>query len=157
MNAANGGNEPAKNRVPTSPDSEALHRNYWRRRQDALSTNKIPDDLEPHEIEFYERFILSGQRPELVPRDRSAMPKPSPDFIWRNNGDREMELKFVSSGKYSSIRDRVIEAVKNGKSSFIIDLGDRNLSPAVKSRLETLIPTPHNIKYLRYGYSQSNN
>jgi len=122
---------------PSLIASKAEHRAYWRRRQDALPTNKIPDDLEPHEIEFYEKFVNAGHEVELVPRDRGAKPRPTADFIWRNNGNREMEVKFVTSGKYSSIRDRIIDAVKKGKENFIIDLGDRTLPPAVQARLET--------------------
>ena len=93
----------------------ARHRAYWRRRQDALPTNRIPDDLESHEIQFFEQFIAAGNSIRLIPRDNDIPPKSTNDFIWENNGQIEVEVKNVRRGKYDSIAREVRDAVSGAK------------------------------------------
>jgi hypothetical protein len=110
-------------------------RAHWRARQDSLDTNWIVDDLEPHEIEFYESFIAAGNRFQLIPRDRETR-RPTNDFIWLDNGYLVAELK-VTTPRYGHIRDHIAKSVARAashgiiKEHFLIDVGSR----AVPSKL----------------------
>ena len=106
--------------------TRAAYLAYWRRRQDALPTNKIVNNLDPHEIEFYEQFIADGNLVELIPKDAGRPAKSTNDFIWLNNDHIIVELKCVQRAKYDTIaqeiRDAVFKAKRHGvtKDNFII-------------------------------------
>jgi len=117
----------------------AIYRAYWRRRQDALPTNRIPDDLEPHEIKFYEQFIAEGNSIELIPKDTTTF-KSTNDFIWINHHDIAIELKSVQRARYDSIAIEIRNAVSRArkhnviKDSFIIQIRG-GLSPKLQGQL----------------------
>jgi len=118
----------------------AERRAYWRRRQDALPTNKIVDDLEPHEIEFYEEFTRAGNDIELIPKDKQEF-KSTNDFIWTNNGGIEVELKSTAN-KYATIRENISKSVKKARESngsskerFIVNLGRNPLTIKLRRQL----------------------
>jgi hypothetical protein len=106
----------------------------WRHRQDALPTSKIADNLEPHEIEFYERFIGDGNTVVLIPKDTGRPAKSTNDFIWVNNGGIEVEVKTIERLDYDAaagaVRRAVSKAIKHDvvKDNFIIDTKDRPLT-----------------------------
>lgn len=102
---------------------------YWRARQDRLKTNWIPDNLEPHEIIFYEWFIEVDQYEiELIPRDP---PRPTNDIRWRG---KEYEVKRTAA-RYAAIKTRIKDDLPN-KQRFLIDLHDKPLSNKLRRQLE---------------------
>jgi len=80
---------------------------------------------------------------EWIPRDKynaSGGLLPSNDFVWLANGSIECEQK--GSAKWRTIRDHIKNAVTKGaaqgiaKDNFLVDLGRRSLSPAMRRNLE---------------------
>lgn len=96
--------------------------------------------LEEHEIYFLEKFEALGERAKWIPKDRLTR-KPTNDFIWLTRSEMIVELKSVS-GKYSSIKSRIQDAVIKAKRQevdkqiFIIDLGNRELHSKLRRQLE---------------------
>jgi len=125
------------------PSDPVARTEYWRRRQDALATNRIPDALEPHEIEFYEWFTIErGHQAWLLGRDTVQF-RPTNDFIWLDNGALICEVKSTSA-TYAAIKRRirsaVVKAQKHGvtKENFIIDIREQELLPQVRRRLSNI-------------------
>jgi len=125
------------------PDTD---RAAWRIRQDNLPTNRIPDNLEPHEVRFYERFLGElGQRVVLIPRNPfipSVGRTPSNDFIWLTNGSIYCELK-ANNPRYATISEAIRRAVLKAdiqgviKNNFVIDLGQTKLTAKLQNQLAT--------------------
>ncbi|QIK63845.1 hypothetical protein G7068_12070 [Leucobacter viscericola] len=136
---ADGGTKnPRGNTKPTPPKSR--ERMTWGERQRALGfPTGAGWDLDPHEIEFYERFTDSGHSVKLIAKSLDG--KPTNDFIWRSNGAIQVEVKKTKN-KNSSIVDRISKAVTSAwenhgfvKDRFIIDLQDFPASPGLLNQL----------------------
>jgi len=130
---------------PPDPHDGPAWKAYWRSRQDALSTNRVDDELQPHEIEFYEGFIAAGNqvrlisRGEFTPRVGRAA---TSDFEWVNHPFTDVppgsavlvEAKsFEDPNVYNvakKIRETVRSSSKHGpaKDTFII-YGRRDAQP----------------------------
>lgn len=91
------------------------------------------DRIDPHEIDFYNRFLERGNRITYLKRVDAG---PMNDFVWyRDTGPIEVELKSALSPKYGSIQRAIKDDAKRGKSAFIIDLGDRRLRTVLRGQL----------------------
>jgi len=137
--------------TPPGPDAtRAEHQIYWRRRQDALPTNKIVDNLESHEVKFYERLTSTGQRVRLIPKDRGRPAKPTNDFVWQSKGGILVEVKSVQKAKYDSIALQIRNAVSKAKvqnvvkENFIIALGSKPTSKLLNQLSQFNIRNPLN-------------
>ncbi|WP_449408008.1 hypothetical protein [Microbacterium maritypicum] len=123
---------------PPDPDDRPAWEEHWRRRQEALALDTGGDVLEPREVEFLERFLVSNQV-SWIPRDRERR-LPTNDFVWDSNGALVMELKSTSA-KYQSIRNHihstVLRAQARGvvKENFIIDIGAVVLTDKLRRQL----------------------
>ncbi|MFT4281183.1 hypothetical protein [Microbacterium sp.] len=122
---------------PPDPSDRDAWRRYWQNRQDALALDTGGDRLEPQEIQFLERFLVSNQV-RWIPRDPNL--RPTNDFVWINEGDLTMELKSTGA-KYQSIRNHIHTAVAKAtrggvvKENFIVDLGDGVLTDKLRRQL----------------------
>ncbi|WP_166905926.1 hypothetical protein [Mycobacterium sp. DL440] len=94
--------------------------------------------LEPGEVRFVERFLDVGETPEWI---ATAGFKPTNDFIWRSNGNVEVEQKTVVP-RPQSIHGRIVDAAsraaKHGvvKDRFVIDIEDSPLTDEIRVALE---------------------
>ena len=113
----------------------------WEQRQQALgfATGK-GWELQPHEVEFYERFAALGQQVQLIARSDNFMP--TNDFLWVDKG-LEIEVKKPLKAAYGSVKNLIHSAVTRArdnhgftKDHFIIDLGDKSLSEKLRNQLE---------------------
>ena len=109
--------------------------------------SEIPDGerLYGHELLFLLRFEALGNKARWIERpapDKGGGMKPSNDFIWLNNGELISELKS-SKNKYSTIKNRISEAVKKArlhgvtKENFVVDLGVRRLDAKLTRQMQT--------------------
>ncbi|TWS25359.1 hypothetical protein FK268_09210 [Tsukamurella sputi] len=111
----------------------------WRARQDALPIDFHGDRLEPHEIQFVERFLAAGERFEWIPRDKNR--RSTNDFVWTSNGGIPTELKSTKA-RYESIHGTIVKAASRAarhgvvKDNFVIDLGDQELTRELRSDME---------------------
>ena len=99
---------------------------------------------EEHELDFLEAFEAIGERVQWIPRgdpDPKRGRPPTNDFRWLTNGLVVCELKN-SKPKYSSIADRIDDAVSNARDHatpvvrdrFIIHI-DHRLTPKLLNQL----------------------
>ena len=106
----------------------------------------MPDQiLDHHEIDFLERFERLDELAEWIPR-APLIPgkgrKPTNDFVWPGLGDEICELKSTEASKRSIFR-RIKGSVKSAldsnvtKDFFVVDLGERKLSPKLRKQLAT--------------------
>lgn len=111
-----------------------------------LTQEEIRKKLEPHELEFDEKFKKLGYTAYWIPRPRlknGTGYAPSNDFYWVEKEYRATELK-TSKNKYSTISKRIKEAAQKArdheeptvKEHFIIDLGVHNMSETLKNQLK---------------------
>lgn len=109
--------------------------------------SEIPDGekLYGHELLFLLRFEALGNKARWIERpapDKDGGMKPSNDFVWLNNGELVSELKS-SKNKYSTIKNRISEAVKKArlhgvqKENFVVDLGVRRLDEKLMRQMQT--------------------
>lgn len=120
--------------IPLAADSAA-----WQQRQQALgfATGK-GWELQPHEVEFYERFAAAGERAELIQRSGDFLP--TNDFLWTDKG-LEIEVKKPKKAHYASASNLIRSAVAKAKlhdfvkDCFIIDLGDKPLTDKLRGQL----------------------
>ena len=109
--------------------------------------SEIPDGerLYGHELLFLLRFEALGNKARWIERpapEKGGGMKPSNDFIWLNNGELISELKS-SKNKYSTIKNRISEAVKKArlhgvtKENFVVDLGVRRLDAKLTRQMQT--------------------
>ena len=106
----------------------------------------MPDQiLDHHEIDFLERFERLDQLAEWIPRApliTGKGRKPTNDFVWPELGDEICELKSTEASKRSIFR-RIKGSVKSAldsnvtKDFFVVDLGERKLSPKLRKQLAT--------------------
>lgn len=95
-------------------------------------------ELQPHEVEFYERFTKRGEQVRLI--QRSAARLPTNDFFWVGKGV-EVEVKNPKKAHYGTAASLIQAAVSKArahvfvKDHFIIDLGDRMLTRKLHSQL----------------------
>lgn len=112
-----------------------------------LTQEEIRKDLEPHELEFEERFKSQGNTALWIPRPRLKNGKgyaPSNDFFWVEKGYQATELK-TSKNKYSTIAIRIRDAVRKAKAHkeptikehFIIDLGVHSMNNVLRNQLKS--------------------
>lgn len=126
-----GGRPPV--RPPASQDPED-----WDARQAALATDTRGDALEPHEVEFLERFEARGEQVQWIPRDSQM--RPTNDFVWTSNGGIVAELKSPKA-RYATIRRKIEQSVAKAKvagvvkENFVIDLGPAALTPDLRAEL----------------------
>ena len=106
----------------------------------------MPDQiLDHHEIDFLEKFESLDELAEWIPR-APLIPgegrKPTNDFVWPGLGDEICELKSTEASKRSIFR-RIKGSVKSAldsnvtKDFFVVDLGERKLSPKLRKQLAT--------------------
>lgn len=94
--------------------------------------------LEPAEVRFVERFLDVGETPEWIANARFTSTN---DFIWRSNGNVEVEQKTVVP-RPESIHGRIVDAAsraaKHGvvKDRFVIDIEDSPLTDEIREALE---------------------
>lgn len=106
----------------------------------------MPDQiLDHHEIDFLERFERLDELAEWIPRApliTGKGRKPTNDFVWPELGDEICELKSTEASKRSIFR-RIKGSVKSAldsnvtKDFFVVDLGERKLSPKLRKQLAT--------------------
>ncbi|GAA1849427.1 hypothetical protein [Myceligenerans crystallogenes] len=142
--------DPHRARALKKSDNPALHAEadaYWQSRRrllgvefvDALCRRAEPERLTPHEITFLERFLDLGHRVRWIVRDSASL-RSTNDFFWGEEEPIACELKTTGT-KLSTITDRIVDAVSKArghnvtKENFLIDLGDRDLTPSVAERL----------------------
>lgn len=112
-----------------------------------LAQDEIRKELEPHELEFEERFKSQGNTALWIPRPKLRNGKgyaPSNDFFWVEKGYQATELK-TSKNKYSTIAVRIRDAVRKAKDHeestvkehFIIDLGVHSMNHVLKNQLKS--------------------
>jgi hypothetical protein len=125
-----------------SPRPDPDDGDAWKRRQDHLCLDFGDDRLEPHEIEFYERFIASGHR--VTPIHRSPDARPTADFIWLDRDiDVELKTPLTLPVTYTRVARRIRNAVKaaaaagTAKPNFMIDLGHSSLTGELREALTT--------------------
>ncbi len=106
----------------------------------------MPDQiLDHHEIDFLEKFESLDELAEWIPR-APLIPgegrKPTNDFVWPGLGDEICELKSTEASKRSIFR-RIKGSVKSAldsnvtKDFFVVDFGERKLSPKLRKQLAT--------------------
>ncbi|MDR1078224.1 MAG: hypothetical protein LBL55_06140 [Propionibacteriaceae bacterium] len=123
---------------------------HWRRRQDALGIGDPGETLQPHEIEFYERFTTTN-RVRLIPRDVLTF-LPTSDFVWLDNDKLVIELK-TSTPDYGTIKRAIAKAVRktqdrpgaDPKRNFMVNIRNSELAPGLAERLAEM-----NLKADRY-------
>jgi len=107
------------------------------------------DVLQPHEIEFYDRFLSAGNRVTYIPRHGW---KPTNDFVWHDRGDVEIELKTLLTDDVTMraiarpIRAAVKKANRGGvvKENFIADLRDAPLTDELVAEMRRYnVDNPH--------------
>ena len=95
-------------------------------------------ELEPHEVEFYERFAKLGLNARLIQRSETFMP--TNDFYWEDKG-LEIEVKKPKKAHYATASNLISSAVSRAmdhgfvKDCFIIDLGDKSLTDKLRNQL----------------------
>ena len=95
-------------------------------------------ELEPHEVEFYERFAQLGLHAQPIQRSETFMP--TNDFYWAEQG-LEIEVKKPKKAQYASASNLISSAVSRAKNHgfvkdcFIIDLGDKTLTEKLRNQL----------------------
>lgn len=113
----------------------------WPERQQALGFPYGKGwELEPHEVEFYERFAALSLQARLIQRSDSFFP--TNDFFWLDKGV-EIEVKKpqkkATYGIASQLIKKAVERARNNhgftKENFIIDLGDKPLTEKLRNQL----------------------
>jgi len=96
-------------------------------------------ELQPHEVEFYERFAAAGEKAQLIQRSNKGLP--TNDFVWVGMG-LEVEVKKPHKPSYSTAHQAIKKAVARArenhgftKENFIIDLGDKRLDEKLRNQL----------------------
>ncbi len=141
LNFADGGTSNPRGRQAPTPPLVPREQQTWAQRQRRLGFQTGPRwDLEPHEVQFYERFTDAGQDVRLIPK--SAARKPTNDFRWISRGGVEVEVKRPANPSYASSKQLVQRAVERArknhgftKDRFILDFGDHDLSELVRKQL----------------------
>ncbi len=139
-----GGRLPPRRRTPPEefgpepPEGTPEWKRYWRDRQDRLPTNRVREDLAPHEVRFYEKFTSAGHQLRLIEKQRAF---PTHDFEWVSNEGLLVELKSTKN-RYSTMADRISDSVKKAyenhgvvKENFVLDIGDFRPSAKTLSQL----------------------
>lgn len=134
-----GGRPPAP---PTPSPDPGPDPTDWAARKAALGIDFGTDRVHHHEIEFYERFKALGHDPAYIRHPPKAAP--SNDFVWRNNGGIEVEVKSnkpAAKTVLGSIEKTVRSAIKHPwapmvKENFIVDIGTAVLTPELRADLE---------------------
>ncbi|HQQ70764.1 MAG TPA: hypothetical protein PLL92_10695 [Alicycliphilus sp.] len=119
--------------VPSAKPAESLQR------QQALGFPVGKGwELEPHELEFYARFIALGWQAKPIQRSETRLP--TNDFLWQEMG-LEIEVKKPHKAHYATASNLVRTAVERArghdfvKDRFIIDLGDKALTDKLSGQL----------------------
>lgn len=95
-------------------------------------------ELQPHELEFYTRFIALGGSVRLIQRSDTRLP--TNDFLWEERG-LEIEVKKPHKAHYATASNLIRTAVERArghdfvKDRFIIDLGDKALTDKLRGQL----------------------
>ncbi|MCL1840223.1 MAG: hypothetical protein FWF75_00520 [Propionibacteriaceae bacterium] len=106
-------------------------------RQAGLGIETHGETLTRQEIEFCEKFLALGHTPEWIKR---RIHFPTNDFIWRDFGNREFELK-TTKARYLTIHGRIVDAASRAanhgfvKENFLIDIGDAPLTADLEADL----------------------
>lgn len=105
-----------------------------------LLSDTADEVLEPHEIEFLEKFEKLGHHARWIPRDVKYR-KSTNDFVWLDLDSEICELK-VTSAKYSTIKSHIKSSVIKARDNhevtkdfFVIDLGDKELTSKLRNQL----------------------
>ncbi|WP_449281245.1 phage minor capsid protein [Leucobacter sp.] len=129
LDFADGGTSNPRGRTAPTPPSIPREEQSWEQRQRRLGFQTGPGwELEPHEVEFFERFTDAGNDVRLI--RRSFTGKPTNDFRWLTLDGLEIEMKSTKN-RAKTIRERISDAVRSAwenhrfaKEHFLIDLGE---------------------------------
>lgn len=130
----------------------------WARRQAALKSETNGERLEPHEIEFLERFEAEGHLAEWIragqEKDENGLILPTNDFRWVDRDSVVCELK-VTSAKYSKIKSLIARAIKDAKTrgvtkdKFVVDISPRHLGKVLREQL-----SGYNVKSTKFTVTE---
>jgi len=117
---------------------------YWKVRQDRLGITTHGETLQPNEIIFCERLGRLYNHQELREaiewlrqgeKGPDGLRYPQYDFTWLALDGTDWELKSPVSPDYSSIKRRLRDDIRKGKTRFIVDLGRHPLTPGLAGAL----------------------
>ncbi|MDY5151345.1 hypothetical protein R6G85_02435 [Actinotignum urinale] len=140
LDGGGGNKKPSRPPVSSADDRAGKNSDNWKHRQKKLLSDTADEVLEPHEIEFLEKFEKLGHHARWIPIDVKYR-KSTNDFVWLDLDSEICELK-VTSAKYSTIKSHIKSSVIKARDNhevtkdfFVIDLGDKELTSKLRNQL----------------------